>query len=86
MSLSVTNEYKKPKQRKPNTDVSHSNVIMPFYAVHRTQRLEHVQKVLLEEIHSMEEEENTLTNMETDLAVGHTRSPTHNAPKEMRNV
>ncbi|XP_020560194.1 synaptonemal complex protein 2 isoform X2 [Oryzias latipes] len=36
---------------------------------HRTQRLEHVQKVLLEEIHSMEEEENTLTNMETDLAI-----------------
>lgn len=37
----------------------------------RTQRLEQVQKVLLEEIHKLEQDDTVLNNMEKDLTVGH---------------
>lgn len=42
-----------------------------FSALLRTQKMEHVRKVLLEEIHKLEQDETVLKNMENDLTVGY---------------
>lgn len=48
-------------------------VLLPLLlsVLFRTQRLEQVQKVLLEEIHKLEQDDTVLNNMEKDLTVGH---------------
>lgn len=53
---------------------SHLNLIPPFY---RTQRLDKVQKVLLEAIHSLEQDDAVLDGMEKDLTVCHSTSHNH---------
>ncbi|XP_024148647.1 synaptonemal complex protein 2 isoform X3 [Oryzias melastigma] len=62
----VLEVYGKESSKSVKKHISSINVQLNK---HRTQRLEHVKEVLLEEIHSMEENENMLNNMEKDLTI-----------------
>ncbi|RVE70402.1 hypothetical protein OJAV_G00064020 [Oryzias javanicus] len=62
----VLEVYGKESSKSVKKHISSINVQL---SKHRIQRLEHVKEVLLEEIHSMEENENMLSNMEKDLTI-----------------